>query len=156
MTQLIITDLLNLLQQINDADYTKRIERLNQSTIGQHVRHSIEMYQLVVHHCAEQTIDYSSRKRDLVLETSSSYAIECLYKIQKQIIQEDKILYVKNNHDEIAVLSSYNREIMYCNEHLIHHMALIKVALQETEQYNIANTFGIAPSTIQYRQQCAQ
>lgn len=156
MTEKIISDLVYLLQQISDIDYTKSIERLHNATIGQHVRHSIEMYQLIMNQCDANEVDYSDRNRDILTETSAKYAIECLQQIQQQVIQKDRILYVKNNQHEVAALSSFNREIGYCNEHLIHHMALIKVALQETKQYNITNTFGVAPSTIQYRQQCAQ
>lgn len=156
MMEKIISDLIHLLLQMSDTDYSKKIERLNNATIGQHVRHSIEMYQLIINVCNVNEVDYSNRKRDLYLETSSNYAIECLQIIQQQIIQEDRVLYVKNNEEEVAALSSYKREISYCTEHLIHHMALIKVALQETKHYNINDTFGVAPSTIKYRQQCAQ
>ena len=156
MTEKIITDLIHLLQQMSDTDYAKKIERLNNATIGEHVRHSIEMYQLIINQCDANEVNYSNRKRDLHIETSSNYATECLRIIQQQIIQKDRVLYVKNNDEEIAALSSYNREISYCTEHLIHHMALIKVALQEIEYYSINDTFGVAPSTIKYRQQCAQ
>ena len=38
-------------------------------------------------------------------------------------------------------------------EHLLHHQALIKVALNEMEANHLINkNFGIAPSTIQYRE----
>ncbi|MBP9739896.1 MAG: hypothetical protein KBD28_04355 [Chitinophagaceae bacterium] len=156
MTEKIINDLIHLLQQISDADYSKKIERLNNSTIGQHVRHSIEMYQCIINNSNEEEVNYSNRKRDIVIETSSNYAIQYLQTIVQQIQNNDRIVYVKNNDDDVAALSSYNREVAYCNEHLIHHLALIKVALQETNQYNISSTFGIAPSTIKYREQCAQ
>lgn len=156
MTEKIINDLIHLLQQVSDADYSKKIERLSNSTIGQHVRHSIEMYQCIINSCNEEEVNYSKRKRDIVIETSSNYAAQCLQAIVQQIQNTDRIVYVKNNDDDIAALSSYNREIAYCNEHLIHHLALIKVALQETNSYNIPSTFGVAPSTIKYREQCAQ
>jgi hypothetical protein len=114
------------------------------------------MYQCIINNCNEEEVNYSNRKRDIVIETSSNYAVQCLQAIVQQIQNTDRIVYVKNNDDDIAALSSYNREIAYCNEHLIHHLALIKVALQETNSYNIPSTFGVAPSTIKYREQCAQ
>ena len=130
MTEKIINDLIHLLQQISDADYSKKIERLSNSTIGQHARHSIEMYQCIINNCNEEEVNYSNRKRDIVIETSSNYAVQCLQAIVQQIQNTDRIVYVKNNDDDIAALSSYNREIAYCNEHLIHHLALIKVSNQ--------------------------
>jgi hypothetical protein len=114
------------------------------------------MYQLIINQSDKNEVDYSNRNRDIVIETSTKYAIDCLQKIQEEVVQKDRILYVKNNEEEVAVLSSYNREIVYCAEHLIHHMALIKVALQETAPYTITNAFGVAPSTLKYRKQCAQ
>ncbi len=151
MTSIIIADLINLLQQMSDEDYTKKIERLNQSTIGQHVRHSIEMYQSLLDNYQENEVDYSHRKRDILIESSSEYAITCFHKILVEINVDDKIIYVKNNEADLAALSSFNREVGYCNEHLIHHMAIIKVALQETNAYSISDSFGVAPSTIQYQ-----
>ncbi len=43
--------------------------------------------------------------------------------------------------------------MVYNIEHCIHHQALIKVALNEMEANHLINkNFGMAPSTIQYRE----
>jgi hypothetical protein len=45
---------------------------------------------------------------------------------------------------------------MYNLEHLIHHEALIKVAITSMTEVAIPESFGVAPSTLQYRKECAQ
>ena len=156
ITGAIINDLLQLLQQIEDKDYSKQSNILSGASIGQHVRHSIEMYQCILNGYSTAEIDYSNRKRDIVIETSSEYAIKCLENIVQQINIADKPIMVKSEDNDTTVSSSFNREVLYCNEHLIHHLALIKVGLLELGKYQVAPNFGVAPSTIKYKQQCAQ
>ncbi|MEM9648432.1 MAG: hypothetical protein AAF969_08120, partial [Bacteroidota bacterium] len=48
------------------------------------------------------------------------------------------------------------REVMYNLEHTIHHHALIKVGIQFFTDIPLPESFGVAPSTLQHRQACAQ
>ena len=59
-----------------------------------------------------------------------------------------------NNEDSFA--TSFTRELFYCDEHTIHHLALIRVGINEIGGYQLNESFGVAPSTIKYRQSCAQ
>ncbi len=53
----------------------------------------------------------------------------------------------------LEIPTNFYREMVYNIEHCIHHQALIKVALNEMEANHLINkNFGIAPSTIQYRE----
>lgn len=154
MINYIINDLLSFLQEVDDHDYSKACCNLSSSSIGQHVRHSIEIYQCLITGYENAEINYSNRKRDVVLETSSSYAVQCLQGIVQQLPATDKPVFVLDEEEKVP--SSFKRELLYCNEHLIHHMALIKVAIKEIGKYTVPATFGVAPSTIKFRQQCAQ
>jgi hypothetical protein len=58
--------------------------------------------------------------------------------------------------EEIRIESNYFRELLYNLEHCIHHQALIKVAILQCETVTIDPNFGVARSTIEYRNQCAQ
>jgi hypothetical protein len=54
--------------------------------------------------------------------------------------------------------TSYNRELVYNLEHAIHHMAIMKIAVDNAfPQVQMPENFGVAYSTIRYQQQqCAQ
>ena len=78
--------------------------------------------------------------------------------IQKNLEQPDKevSIFCGTNDNAVCIESNYYREVLYNLEHCIHHQALIKVALLSIKNINIADGFGVAPSTLQYRQECAQ
>ena len=154
MTTTVIQELIDFLCIVEAEDYTRPSNILNKATIGQHVRHSIEMYQCLLAGYNEGTVDYAKRKRDIVIESAPDYAIECLQKVLVAVLRKDKPLELINNNDSFA--TSFARELFYCDEHTIHHLALIRVGINEIGGYQLHDSFGVAPSTIKHRQQCAQ
>ncbi len=58
--------------------------------------------------------------------------------------------------NQVSIQTNYFRELLYNLEHCIHHQALIKVAVFQLENIKVTENFGIAPSTIEYKKQCAQ
>jgi len=56
----------------------------------------------------------------------------------------------------MIVETNYYRELIYNLEHTIHHMALIKVGINEVSCIAVPEGFGIATSTIKFRRSCAQ
>jgi hypothetical protein len=56
----------------------------------------------------------------------------------------------------VGIKSNYYREIAYNLEHTIHHMALIRVGVNEVSLVQLPQEFGMAFSTIKHQQQCAQ
>ena len=154
MSSVILQELIDSLNNMNDKDYTRPLAILSNATIGRHVRHSIEMYQGLLSGYNESIVSYEKRKRDIVIESSVKHSVHCLGEILQEIQHEDKPIILHNEGKQY--LSSYNRELLYCDEHSIHHMALIKIGLTELGNYSVKENFGIAPSTLQYRQSCAQ
>jgi len=154
MTATVIQELIDFLCIVEAEHYTRPSDILNRATIGQHVRHSIEMYQCLLNGYNDGTVDYSKRKRDIVVESSPDYAVECLKSILEGVERNDKRMSLINNEDSFA--TSFTRELFYCDEHTIHHLALIRVGVNEIGGYQLKESFGVAPSTIKYRQECAQ
>ena len=154
-----LTSLANLLRlEKTQAIYSLPVPVLSNGTMGQHIRHIIELYTCLLEGYDQGIINYDKRKRELVIETIPSVALGKIEFIIDHIDQADKKIIVQStfgNH-VIDIESSYYRELLYNFEHCIHHQALIRAALIALEQEIVSENFGIAPSTIQYRKQCVQ
>lgn len=154
-----LSTLADALQQLPEqSSYTNPCEALSNATIGQHTRHIIELYQCLIGGYADGNINYDDRKRNPLYENDIPAAIEVIKDIQKNLEQPDKEvrIFCGTEDNSVCIESNYYREVLYNLEHCIHHQALIKVALLSIANINIADGFGVAPSTLQYRQECAQ
>ena len=153
-----LDELLLLLQRLSESEYSKPVNALAQATIGQHVRHIIEMYLCLVEKYDCAMINYDNRERNKRIETDIPYASGKILFIIENLEKEDKELVLEHiiGDKNIITKSNYNRELLYNLEHSIHHQALIKVALHEFGNIFVNENFGVAPSTIQYRKTCAQ
>jgi hypothetical protein len=144
--------------QLSPAQYNQKIEILSGATIGQHVRHVIEMVSCLQSGYAIGVINYEKRKRDIVLETSSEAAIQLMHQIGNELDKENKALILEagfddDSHDTHNIPTNYFREIAYNLEHAIHHMALIKIGFQAVSKVPLPAGYGVASSTIKHRRQ---
>ena len=156
----VINQLRDLLNQLNPNEYTKNLAVLNESTIGQHVRHTIEFFQCLINGSLTGIVDYDGRERNLLIETDLFFAMNILVDIEMSIAKEanpDMVLKIRANYGESSfelIESNFMRELMYMIEHSIHHFALIRIGVQENFKHiPIAPTFGVAYSTIKYKQE---
>ena len=147
-----------LMQLPGNDTYAAPCTALSNATIGQHTRHIIELYQCLLEGYAAGSVNYDERKRNSLYENDKTAAVNTIKEIQQKLEQPDKALSIVCRDDNGAayIQSNYNREILYNLEHCIHHQALIRVALISASGVIISEDFGVAPSTMQYRQQCAQ
>ncbi|WP_339837617.1 hypothetical protein [uncultured Flavobacterium sp.] len=78
--------------------------------------------------------------------------------ILSEIDKPNKNLILEQGHENInySISTNYERELLYNLEHSIHHQALIKVAVLKNPSIKICENFGVAKSTIEYRNQCVQ
>ncbi|NMH24364.1 DinB family protein [Flavobacterium solisilvae] len=153
-----LNELLDLLSQISDTDYSCPCHQLSNATIGEHTRHSIEMFQCLENQYENGIVNYDIRKRDYHIQTNTDFAQKCILQILNQIEKPNKSLQLQQiiDGEELLIDTNYNRELLYNLEHCIHHQALIKVAVIQSETIKIDENFGVARSTIEYRKQCAQ
>ena len=159
--QHVFVQLSETLNQLSNEEYTRPSKIIMNATIGQHVRHIIELFQCLEQGYEAGLVNYEKRKRDYRIETDRQIAIDLLKDIYRNIEKSNKeiILEAEDYCDEIQVLSipsNYYRELAYNLEHTIHHMALIRVGVNEVSKVELPHEFGVAYSTIKYRQQCAQ
>lgn len=149
---------IELLRQLTNDEFTQKNPELSNATIGEHVRHIIELFGCLLENYDYGLINYDDRKRDLLLQTDKNEAITILEKYLLELDKPNKELSLTYNcFSTIELLqTNYYRELIYNLEHSIHHQALIKVALHSLPHVRIPNSFGVAPSTLEYRKQCAQ
>jgi hypothetical protein len=149
------------LEQLTCEQYSKPSKILFGATIGQHVRHIIELFICLQNGYDEGIINYENRKRDYAIETDKEFAASLLNSIYLTLDKNNKELILEVGYDEhsaetISIATNYYREIAYNLEHTVHHMALIRVGINEVSNIEIPDNFGVASSTIKYRQTCAQ
>jgi hypothetical protein len=153
-----LNELVSLLNQISNDDFTSPCKGLSNSTIGEHTRHIIEMFQCLENQLDGGVVNYDKRNRDYRIQTDTDFALLCIAQIKNQLLKENKNLILQQivDGEELNIDSNYFRELLYNLEHCIHHQALIKVAVLQLEHLQIDDDFGVARSTIEYRKQCAQ
>jgi len=149
------------LEQLTCEQYCKPSKILFGATIGQHVRHIIELFICLDNGYNNGVINYDKRKRDYAIETNKDLANNLLKSIYLTLDKQNKDLLLETAFDDhssesIAINTNYYREIAYNLEHTVHHMALIRVGITEVSNIEVPNSFGVASSTIKYRQACAQ
>lgn len=151
-----------VLNQLTDIEYAYQNKALLNATIGQHVRHIIELYIELNNGYENGVVNYELRKRSLQIETDKIFACDQLNILTKSLNKPDKKLlletdYSMNNLSTIQVQTNYFRELIYNLEHTVHHMALIRVALLSYKSIIVADDFGVAVSTIKFKNEvCAQ
>lgn len=151
-------EIISLLSNLENDQYTVCHQELSNATIGEHTRHIIEMYQSLLKNYENGNINYDKRERNLSIQTDKEYAIECMNEIQSKIDKPNKELILEQGIKNVnySISTNYQRELLYNLEHSIHHQALIKVAVLKHPSIQLCENFGVAKSTIEYRNQCVQ
>jgi uncharacterized damage-inducible protein DinB len=153
-----LNELVQLLEQLSNDEYAKPCLALSNATIGQHTRHIVEMFQCLLGNYESGIVNYDKRERNIMIQTDTAFACAAIEIVKSNLDKSNKKLALRQVVDgvEITIESNYNRELLYNLEHCIHHQALIKVAVLQCEDVVINEYFGVARSTIEYRNQCAQ
>ncbi|MBS1599997.1 MAG: DinB family protein [Bacteroidetes bacterium] len=157
----IFIQLTDSITRLSEEQYARPCKNLTNNTIGQHVRHIIELFQCLDKGYATGTVDYEKRKRDTDIENDKSFACDLLHQIFQNLNKPNKELLLAATYDDhstepVIISTNYYREIAYNLEHTIHHMALMRVGISEVSDIVLSEDFGVASSTIKHRRQCAQ
>lgn len=156
----ILTQLADVVNQITEEDFRKPSTALSSSTVGQHLRHTLEFFI-----CLEQgyelgIVNYDKRIHNKAMENDKDIALHTISQIQDFVItnQGDKALklevgYEPDSEECVTVETNYLRELTYNIEHAVHHMAIMKIGIREVADYvKLPAGFGVAVSTLRYKE----
>ncbi|MEO6721405.1 MAG: hypothetical protein ABIN67_13635 [Ferruginibacter sp.] len=156
----IFNQLEDSLLQLSNEQYSQKIDTLSGASIGQHVRHVVEMFVCLQDGYTSGIVNYENRKRDIAIETAKGTAIDVMNKINAALLNENNNLVLEAGFDENSdelnkIPTNYFREIAYNLEHAVHHMALIKIGINEVSDTQLPDGYGVASLTIKYRKETA-
>ena len=154
--QQVFIQLSDSIGQLTNEQYTTKIPLLSNATIGQHVRHIVELFFCLEKGYETGLVNYEKRERDINIEINKGFANSLLEKIFKDLSKENRELLLETGYDEhsdqtIRISSNYYREIVYNLEHTVHHMALIRIGINSIADISLPGSFGVAGSTVKHR-----
>ncbi|HZI26248.1 MAG TPA: DinB family protein [Chryseolinea sp.] len=155
----ILSQLTELVEQIRQDDFVKPADTLSHSTVGQHLRHTLEFFTCFEQGHAEGLINYDKRAHDKLIESDKFLALAAISRITEFVqTLTDKALKLEVGYDLekeafITIDTTATRELVYNIEHAVHHMAIMKIGIKEIASYvQLSPGFGIAASTIRYKE----
>lgn len=155
----ILSQLGSVVDQISETDFTKPCPSLGNSSIGQHLRHTLEFYLCLEAGFKSGVVNYDKRAHDKLIESDKFIAIATINRI-KDFVEQQKddaplqleVAYELDSEESISMQTNYFRELTYNIEHAVHHMAIMKIGVREVAPYvKLSSDFGIAASTIRYQ-----
>lgn len=156
----ILNQLSDILVQLREKDFSRPSGVLSGSTIGQHVRHTLEFFICLEQGMRAGVVNYDKRAHDTLIESDKFVALNVIGRIGDFISsqQSDRPLtlevgYDRDIEDCIILSTTYLRELSYNIEHAIHHMAIMKIAISDVAPYvTLPSNFGVAASTVRHRE----
>lgn len=159
----ILSQLSDMVSQLTEQDFIKPVDTLGNSTLGQHLRHTVEFFICLEKGFEAGIINYDQRAHNKLIETDKFIALSMLSKISDFILSQksNKALkleaaYDLDKEEFVTIETNYVRELVYNIEHAVHHMAIMKIGIRQAAPYvTLASDFGIAASTLRYQQAVA-
>lgn len=149
------------LSQIDENQYSEKLEIFSGSSIGQHTRHIIEFFMCLTKQLETQTINYDTRERRKEIEENPKVASEELDQLSQLLghvagptTLQLVTCYGHHQAGNTQIETTLERELLYNIEHAVHHLAMIKIGLKSVfPQVDLPDDFGVAQSTLSYRKQ---
>lgn len=159
----ILSQLFDLVHSLTDDDFQRPVSSLSNSTVGQHLRHTLEFFICFEQGANTGVINYDRRNHDKEIETNRQLAADTIMRIMGFVagMSENKSVILEVSYDvdqeRFETLESTTaRELVYNIEHAVHHMAIMKIGIREIAPYvELPPSFGIAVSTIRHKQSVA-
>lgn len=159
----ILDQLANVVHQLTASDFSKASPALSNSSVGQHLRHTLEFFICLEEGYQRGVVNYDKRAHDKLIETDKSFALATINRIGSFVegLSENKSLtlevsYDLQKDDFVVIDTNTTRELVYNVEHAVHHMAIMKIGIREIAPYvSLPSDFGVAASTVRYKEAAA-
>ena len=156
----ILGQLADVVHQMDEKDFCRPSPTLSQSTVGQHLRHTVEFFICLEQGVEKGLVNYDKRNHDKLIESDKFIALAAIDRIREFVSNQHtdhplqlEVGYDCNNDDCQTISTNYQRELTYNIEHAVHHMAIMKIGIREVAAYvTLSTDFGVAVSTIRYKE----
>lgn len=155
-----------LLEALTDEQYVQSPVGSFQSSVGGHIRHSLDHIAALLAGFERGEVDYESRERGTPVECDRTAAIRMIESLDSRLARRmdepptksvRTWLMLRSDCDPVELASSIGRETAFVLSHTIHHNAMV-AAMLRVMNVEIPGRFGYAPGTIAHlqRQSCAR
>jgi uncharacterized damage-inducible protein DinB len=156
----ILDQLAGVVRQMDEKDFYKPSITLSNTTVGQHLRHTIEFFICLEQGFKKGLVNYDRREHDKLIESDKFLALTALERIKEFVSNQNsdqalqlEVGYERDSDVCLTISTNYLRELTYNIEHAVHHMAIMKIGIREVAKYvDLPGDFGIAVSTIRYKE----
>lgn len=154
---------IQLIKRMGDCLYANTKPPFFKGGVGSHFRHCIDFYDSFLASLATGKVNYASRRRNPLLESSRPQAIQEI----KAIIAKLRRIPLADLQQAVEVItedaaaaadasewggSTLARELQSLLSHTVHHYAMIALALR-LQGFEPPAAFGVAPSTLAHWEQ---
>ncbi len=151
-----IDQMITFIAGLNDAEYQYSAAPWFDSSIGQHLRHIVDLFLALKDRTSPDSINYDIRRRGSPIETIRKTGLVELSDIRQWMsnISEEDIKQEISVSTEVALssqqtetfVSSFGRELCFASSHLTHHLAIMAVIAKMAGKV-VDPTLGLAPAT---------
>lgn len=152
----LLTQCQQIIDLVNELDYTKQMPKYYNASVGSHVRHIVNHYEKV---CGkEDVLKYDIRERNSAIELDKLVASALIKKLSHHI----KDMHLNYSHhvtvefmanekgETYSIQTNLMRELAFVAHHGIHHMAIIKMMVEQMGYHVNNKAVGFAPSTLNH------
>ena len=152
----LLTQLQQLLANLDDSAYSMPVAVLSDASLGKHTRHVVECLMALDRGYETGRVNYDLRKRDKQMEDNRAHGLMALGSITGGLERPDKPLWLVTDFNPHAgsshlIATNYARELVHNLEHIVHHMALIRIGVHAITDLQLPEDFGVALSTLRHK-----
>lgn len=139
--------------------YSRKCPDIFGSTIGGHFRHNLDHYLAFVAGFSKGRVDYDARDRSPDVEADPAVACSVMRELIQRLQALDTIAHelelticMDDGGQSAWTRTTLARELQFLLSHTIHHYALVVAIATRYGYSEFPEGFGVAPSTIHYRE----